>query len=126
MRLSDLIMEFAPSDDLLKQDEIVKGILSRSRNGLIMVHDAKIDIVIAGFFTRGAKLELHGYDRDIRQTFGADVWNKMAELFKDAKENRDTKDGLIISGTKEEMAQVLVVMQNAIGRKLQIDPESVM
>jgi len=125
MRLSDLIMEFTPSTDLLTRADIEKDILSK-RNGLIMVHEAKTDVVIAAFFTRGNALELHGYDRDIRATFGAAVWNKMAKEFENSRDNQITKDGRVISGSKQEMAQVLVVMQQAIGRKLQLDPESVM
>lgn len=123
MRLSDLLMEFVPSTDLLKQEEIVKDILSK-RNGLIMVHDAKVDIVIAGFFTRGGVVELHGYDRDIKVTFGAAVWKKMEKEFENSRDNQVTKDGRVISGTKDEMAKVLLVMQEAIGRKLQLDPET--
>lgn len=116
-------MEFSPSTDLLTQQEIVKDILSK-RNGLIMVTDAKVDVVIAAFFTRGSNLELHGYDHDIKVTFGAPVWKKMEKEFENSTDNPITKDGRVISGTKDEMAKVLLVMQEAIGRKLQLDPET--
>lgn len=123
MKLQELLIERASPQGLLKTDEIEK-IFSSKKNGLILVYDTKVGTVVAGFFTRGNSLELHAYDRDIKHVFGAKVWDAMAGEFTNSKDNPMTKDGRVISGTKEEIVKVLSVMQNAIGLKLELDPES--